>query len=56
MTDLLVLGGSGSTGVHVLEQPAQRGHRVRALVRDPDSVQPAAGDSQVAATKRIRLV
>ncbi|WP_370684931.1 NAD(P)H-binding protein [Streptomyces sp. MnatMP-M27] len=56
VTDLLVLGGSGSTGVHVLEQAAQRGHRVRALVRDPDSVQPAAGDSRVAATKRIRLV
>ncbi|WP_448331618.1 NAD(P)H-binding protein [Streptomyces sp. DSM 41534] len=56
MTDLLVLGGSGSTGVHVLEQAAQRGHRVRALVRDPDSGQSAAGDSRVAATKRIRLV
>jgi uncharacterized protein YbjT (DUF2867 family) len=32
---LLVLGGSGRTGVHVLSQAAKRGHRVRALVRDP---------------------
>jgi uncharacterized protein YbjT (DUF2867 family) len=41
MADLLVLGGSGRTGVHVLEQAARRGHRVQALVRDPDSVKPA---------------
>lgn len=34
-TNLLVLGGSGRTGVHVLSQAAKRGHRVRALVRDP---------------------
>ena len=29
MTDLLVLGGSGRAGTHVLTQAAQRGHRVR---------------------------
>jgi uncharacterized protein YbjT (DUF2867 family) len=34
-TRLLVLGGSGRTGVHVLLQAAKRGHHVRALVRDP---------------------
>jgi uncharacterized protein YbjT (DUF2867 family) len=42
MTDLLVLGGSGRTGTHVLAQAAARGHRVRALVRNPDTVQAAA--------------
>lgn len=50
MTDLLVLGGSGRTGVHVLEQAAQRGHRVRALVRDPDAVKPYAGVELVKGT------
>ena len=39
MTNLLVLGGSGRTGTHVLAQAAERGHRVRALVRNPDTVQ-----------------
>jgi uncharacterized protein YbjT (DUF2867 family) len=43
MTDLLVLGGSGRTGGHVLAQAAERGHRVRALVRDPSAVQAPAG-------------
>ena len=43
MTDLLVLGGSGRTGIHVLRQAAARGHRVRALVRNPDAVQAPAG-------------
>ena len=42
MTDLLVLGGSGRTGTHVLAQAAARGHRVRALVRNPDTVQAPA--------------
>lgn len=41
--NLLVLGGSGRTGAHVLTYAAQRGHRVRALVRDPDRVQAPAG-------------
>ncbi|CPX34638.1 putative flavin reductase [Mycobacteroides abscessus] len=39
VTNLLVLGGSGRTGTHVLAQAASRGHRVRALVRNPDTVQ-----------------
>ncbi|MFJ4364876.1 NAD(P)-dependent oxidoreductase [Streptomyces chartreusis] len=43
MTDLLVLGGSGRTGIHVLRHAAERGHRVRALVRNPDAVQAPAG-------------
>jgi uncharacterized protein YbjT (DUF2867 family) len=38
MTDLLVLGGSGRTGIHVLAEAAARGHHVRALVRNPDAV------------------
>ncbi|MEU0797087.1 NAD(P)-binding oxidoreductase [Amycolatopsis sp. NPDC005961] len=43
MSNLLVFGGSGRTGAHVLEYAAQRGHHVRALVRDPDKVQAPAG-------------
>ncbi|MFI2665954.1 NAD(P)-dependent oxidoreductase [Micromonospora carbonacea] len=43
MNNLLVLGGSGRTGAHVLAHAAQHGHRVRALVRDPDKVQAPAG-------------
>lgn len=37
MTTLLVLGGTGRTGVHVLREALERGHRVRALVRNPAS-------------------
>lgn len=43
MTDLLILGGSGRTGIHVLAQAAARGHHVRALVRNPDGVRAPAG-------------
>jgi len=43
MSNLLVLGGSGRTGAHVLEYAARRGRRVRALVRSPDKVQAPAG-------------
>ncbi|MFJ8946251.1 NAD(P)-dependent oxidoreductase [Streptomyces sp. NPDC102395] len=43
MSTLLVLGGSGRTGAHVLDHAAQRGHHVRALVRNPDKVQAPAG-------------
>lgn len=50
MTNLLVLGGSGRTGVHVLEHAAKRGHRVRALVRNPDAVRAPAGVELVAGT------
>ncbi|WZH36091.1 MAG: NAD(P)H-binding protein [Microbacterium enclense] len=38
MTTLLVLGGSGRTGIHVVRQAVERGHRVRALVRRPDAL------------------
>ncbi|KBZ62238.1 hypothetical protein K875_03159 [Mycobacterium [tuberculosis] TKK-01-0051] len=50
MTNLLVLGGSGRTGVHVLAYAAARGHRVRALVRNPDVVQAPAGVELIAGT------
>ncbi|MFE6926348.1 NAD(P)H-binding protein [Nocardia sp. NPDC057663] len=43
MTSLLVLGGSGRTGIRVLQQAAARGHCVRALVRNPDAVQAPPG-------------
>ncbi|WLW50278.1 NAD(P)-dependent oxidoreductase [Streptomyces sp. YU58] len=43
MSNLLILGGTGRTGIHVLRQAAERGHRVRALVRNPDTVQAPAG-------------
>ena len=38
MRSLLVLGGSGRTGIHVLREAAAGGHHVRALVRKPDAV------------------
>lgn len=50
MSTLLVLGGSGRTGAHVLEHAARRGHLVRALVRDPDAVQAPAGVELVQGT------
>ncbi|MCX2713779.1 NAD(P)-dependent oxidoreductase [Mycolicibacterium sp. J2] len=50
MTTLLVLGGSGRTGIHVLEYAAARGHRVRALVRNPDIVRAPAGVELIAGT------
>ncbi|MEH3142584.1 MAG: SDR family oxidoreductase [Mycobacterium kyogaense] len=50
MTTLLVLGGSGRTGIHVLAQAAARGHHVRALVRDPDAVRAPAGVELIAGT------
>ena len=43
MANLLILGGTGRTGIHVLHQAAERGHVVRALVRNPDTVQAPAG-------------
>jgi uncharacterized protein YbjT (DUF2867 family) len=43
MTNLLILGGSGRLGIHVLARAAARGHRVRALVRNPEAVQAPAG-------------
>lgn len=50
MTTLLVLGGSGRTGVHVLSQAVERGHRVRALVRNPDALVAPDGVELVAGT------
>lgn len=50
MTNLLVLGGSGRTGVHVLAYAAARGHRVRALVRNPDTVRAPDGVELIAGT------
>lgn len=50
MTNLLVLGGSGRTGVRVLQQAAARGHRVRALVRNPHAVQAPPGVELVQGT------
>ncbi len=50
MSTLLVLGGSGRTGVHVLRQAVDRGHRVRALVRNPDAVDAPAGVELIAGT------
>ncbi|WP_367318741.1 NAD(P)-dependent oxidoreductase [Streptomyces sp. HUAS ZL42] len=43
MSHLLILGGTGRTGIHLLNQAAERGHHVRALVRNPDAVQAPAG-------------
>jgi putative NADH-flavin reductase len=37
MSHLLVLGGTGRTGMHVLNEAVRRGHRVRALVRNPNA-------------------
>jgi len=50
MINLLVLGGSGRTGIHVLRQAADRGHRVRALVRNPAAVQAPPGVEHIEAT------
>jgi len=50
VTDLLVLGGSGRTGAHVLSQAIERGHNVRALVRDPDKLQAPPGVELVRGT------
>jgi len=50
MTDLLVLGGSGRTGAHLLAQAAARGHRVRALVRNPSAVDVPAGIELIGGT------
>ncbi len=50
MSTLLVLGGSGRTGVHVLEHAAERGHRVRALVRNPSALAVPSGVELIAGT------
>jgi uncharacterized protein YbjT (DUF2867 family) len=50
MSTLLVLGGSGRTGTHVLAHAVARGHQVRALVRNPDAVQAPAGVTLISGT------
>jgi len=50
MSTLLVLGGSGRTGIHVLSEAVERGHRVRALVRTPDAFVAPDGVELVAGT------
>lgn len=50
MSRLFVLGGSGRTGLHVLEQAVKRGHQVRALVRNPDAVKAPSGVELVKGT------
>jgi len=50
MATLLVLGGSGRTGIHVLSQAVDRGHRVRALARTPDAVVAPDGVELIAGT------
>ncbi|WP_287898967.1 NAD(P)-binding oxidoreductase [Arthrobacter sp.] len=50
MTTLLVLGGSGRTGVHVLRQAVERGHRVRALVRKPGAFEAPEGVELIVGT------
>ncbi|MGI3186547.1 NAD(P)-dependent oxidoreductase [Nioella aestuarii] len=40
---LLVLGASGRTGRHIVEQGLAKGHQITALVRDPSKVEPQDG-------------
>lgn len=50
MAKMLIIGGSGRTGRHLLEQAAQRGHTVRALVRKPEAVKAPPGVELVKGT------
>jgi uncharacterized protein YbjT (DUF2867 family) len=50
VSTLLVLGGSGRTGIHVLEHAIARGHQVRALVRNPDAFEAPAGVQLITGT------
>ena len=50
MAKILIIGGSGRTGLHLLEQAAQRGHTVRALVRKPEAVKAPPGAKLVKGT------
>ncbi|MFN8394356.1 MAG: SDR family oxidoreductase [Bacteroidia bacterium] len=36
--NLLILGGSGRTGLHLITEALERGYHVKALVRDPHSI------------------
>ncbi len=50
MAKLLIIGGSGRTGVHLLQQAAERGHTVRALLRKPEAVKAPPGIDLVKGT------
>ena len=50
MSTLLVLGGSGRTGIHVLKQAVERGHQVRALVRNPAAIDAPTGVELITGT------
>lgn len=54
MTKILLLGGSGRTGQHLLAQAPQRGHAVRALVRRPEAVPAPTGVERVKGTPESR--
>lgn len=41
MTTTLVVGATGNTGQHVVEQLLARNHQVRAIVRSPEKLSPA---------------
>lgn len=47
---LLVLGATGRTGQHILEQGLAKGHEITALVRDPSKVTPSDGLTLVQGT------
>lgn len=47
---LLVLGGTGRTGQHIVEQGLAKGHEITALVRDPSKVIPGDGLTLVQGT------
>ena len=41
---IAVIGASGRTGAHVMEQGVDLGHRMRAVVRDPDKLSAVLDD------------
>jgi putative NADH-flavin reductase len=50
VSNLLIIGGSGRTGLRLLEQAVRRGHAVRALVRRPDAMKALSGIELVRGT------
>src|SRR5689334_8545518 len=50
MSKLLIIGGSGRTGIHLLQQAVERGHVVRALARTPQAVRAPTGVELVKGT------
>lgn len=47
---LLVLGATGRTGQHIVEQGLAKGHQITALVRDPGKVTPRDGLTLITGT------